>query len=174
MLLQILLVAVLPAILIAAAAWDLTTFTIPNAFPAALILLFLAVAGTVAFTTNAFGFVDIGWHLAAFGIGLAAGLAFFALGWIGGGDAKLFAAICLWLGWDGLLQYTLFASLFGGVLTIGLLTLRSVPLPASLHGHAWLLKLADRRSGIPYGVALAAAALFVWSQSDLFRIAAAS
>jgi prepilin peptidase CpaA len=165
---------VLPAILIVAAAWDLTTFTIPNVFPAALVLLFLPVAGAAFFTANGFGFADIGWHFAACGVGLAAGLAFFAFGWIGGGDAKLFAATCLWLGWDQLLSYTLFASLFGGVLTIGLLTLRSVPLPASLFTHGWLVKLTDKRSGIPYGVALAAAALFVWSQSDLFRIAAAS
>jgi prepilin peptidase CpaA len=174
MVLQILLVAVLPAIFIAAAAWDLATFTIPNVFPAALVVLFLVVAGVAAFTSSTFGVADIGWHFAAFGVGLTAGIAFFALGWIGGGDAKLFAAICLWLGWDLLLQYTLYAALFGGVLTIGILTLRTVPLPAALHGHAWLLKLADKRSGIPYGVALAAAALFVWSSSDLFRLAAAS
>ena len=31
-------------------------------------------------------------------VGLAAGLAFHALGWLGGGDGKLLAAVALWLG----------------------------------------------------------------------------
>ena len=48
---------------------------------------------------------------------LAVTFVFFALGWIGGGDAKLAAATALWLGFDHLLKYLLYASLFGGVLT---------------------------------------------------------
>jgi prepilin peptidase CpaA len=174
MVLQLLFVAVLPAILIAAAIWDLASFTIPNVFPAALIVLFAIFAGIAAFVPHGLGLEDIGWHAAAGGIGLVAGILFFAFGWIGGGDAKLFAAASLWMGWDLLFNYALFASLFGGVLTIGLMVLRGIPLPASLITHTWLVKLTDKRSGIPYGVALALAALALLPSSALFHIAAAS
>jgi prepilin peptidase CpaA len=174
MVLQILFVAVLPAIFITAAAWDLTSFTIPNVFPAALIALFVAFAAYALFTQPGVGIGDIGWHVAAGGIGLVAGLLFFALGWIGGGDAKLFAVACLWLGWDTLFEYVVLASVLGGVLTIALLTLRRVPLPGVLLGHGWLVKLTEKNSGIPYGVALSAAAIALLPSSELFRVAAAS
>ena len=35
--------------------------------------------------------------------------AFFARGWIGGGDAKLAAATALWLGFDQLMTYLIYA-----------------------------------------------------------------
>jgi prepilin peptidase CpaA len=171
---ELLFVAVVPAILIAAAMWDLTSFTIPNVFPAALIALFVVFAAVSQFGPHGMTLPDIGLHAAAGGVGLVAGMLFFALGWIGGGDAKLFAAASLWLGWDALFQYAVFASLFGGVLTLGVLFLRNVPLPGVLAGQPWLTRLADVRSGIPYGVALAAAALTLFPHSDLFRLAAAS
>lgn len=170
--LEILFVAVLPAILIAAAVWDLTSFTIPNMFPLALFALFLLFVAIAPFTGVTMSMHDLAMHGAAGGIGLLVGIAMFALGWIGGGDAKLFAAACLWLGWSELLDYALFASLFGGVLTISILMLRNVPLPAGLWGHDWLVRLTDKKSGIPYGVALSAAALSLLPVSDLFRLAA--
>ena len=89
------------------------------------------------------------------------GFTLFALGYIGGGDAKLFAAVALWLGPHDLLSYTLVATLLGGFLTLTLLGLRHLPLPAGLARQDWILKLHDNRSGIPYGVALAAGAFVV-------------
>ena len=44
---------------------------------------------------------------------LAVTFVFFARGWIGGGDAKLAAATALWLGFDYLMPYLLYASIFG-------------------------------------------------------------
>jgi prepilin peptidase CpaA len=174
MLVEVILIAVLPALLIAAAGWDLTSFTIPNLFPAALLALFALFAVASALAPHGMTLSDIGLHAAAGGIGLTVGIAFFALGWIGGGDAKLFAVAALWLGWHALFEYALFASVFGGALTLGVLLLRRVPIPSGLLGHAWLLRLADPRSGIPYGVALSTAALAMLPASELFRLAAAS
>ena len=94
-------------------------------------------------------------------IGLVAGFTLFALGYIGGGDAKLFACVSLWLGMHDLLLYALLASMFGGGLTLGLLAARRVPLPRLLAAQDWLLRLHDEREGIPYGVALAAGAIFI-------------
>ena len=54
------------------------------------------------------------------------------------------------------------AALVGGALTLLLLQFRQWPLPYALAGQAWLLKLHAKESGIPYGIALAAAALLVY------------
>ena len=168
---ELLLIAVLPALLVGAAFWDLASFTIPNVLPMAMgvcFILFIAVAAM----GGDFTWAALGLHVAAGAVALVAGMAMFAFGWVGGGDAKLFAVSALWLGWHMLLEYTLIASILGGGLTLGILALRKVPLPVQLHGQGWLLKLADKNSGVPYGIALAAAALAVLPHSELFRIAA--
>jgi prepilin peptidase CpaA len=174
MLVSILLVAILPALLIAAAFFDLTTYTIPNILPAAMFVLFAAFLLAITLAGHGLNWSDTWPHLLAGTVALVAGLALFAAGWVGGGDAKLFATACLWLGWDSMFEYTLVASLLGGMLTITLLMLRRLPLPARLAAQPWLARLADQNSGVPYGVALAIAALVVLPDTELFRIAATS
>jgi prepilin peptidase CpaA len=61
---------------------------------------------------------------------------------------------------------------FGGVLTIGLLVMRGWPLPPFLARYPWVLRLHDRKAGIPYGVALAAGAFMLLPQTEIFRLAA--
>ena len=73
---------------------------------------------------------EIGMHVGAAAAVLVVSFIFFARGWIGGGDAKLAAATALWLGFDQLLNYLIFASLFGGLLTLAILRFRLMPLPA--------------------------------------------
>src|SRR6516162_7613583 len=108
-------------------------------------------------------------HLGA-GVGvLAASFVCFAFGWIGGGDAKVAAAAALWFGFGHLLNYLVYASLFGGVLTLLLLQFRQWPLPYQLAGQAWLLKLHAKDSGIPYGIALAIGALVVYPETDWIK-----
>jgi prepilin peptidase CpaA len=167
MLAQLLVFVVLPLFLLAAAFCDLTRYTIPNRLCAALALVFVPFALLLPLPLSVLGL-----HLAAGAIGLALGFALFAAGWIGGGDAKLFAAIALWLGFGDLTAYAVAAAIFGGALTLTLLMLRQVPLPAVLLGQGWILKLHDRRSGIPYGVALAAGAFAVLPYAAIFRLAA--
>ena len=56
----------------------------------------------------------IGAHL-LIGFGaLAVGIGMFALRWIGGGDAKLFAAAALWLGAPAALSYVVMTGMAGG------------------------------------------------------------
>ena len=69
-------------------------------------------------------------------------------------------------------QYGLLASVFGGVLTFCLLAMRGVPLPQFLTTMPWLLRLHDGREGVPYGVALAAAAIVLLPHAEIFRLAA--
>ncbi len=168
---EILLVAVFPALLVAAAVWDLISFTIPNLLIAAMLTLFVVFLSVMALEGAGMGWTDTGLHLLSGVVGLAAGVALFATGWVGGGDAKLFAATALWLGWNTLFEYTLLASILGGGLTLAVLALRRVPLPAILARQGWILRLADKEAGVPYGIALVVAALVVLPRTELFRLA---
>jgi len=170
----ILLVAIVPALLVAAAFFDLTTYTIPNLLPGAMALLFAVFALTLAVGDHALTWHQLYLHLFAGFIGLLLGMGMFAVGWIGGGDAKLFAAALLWLGWDVLYDYVVLALLLGGVLTMALLMLRRMPLPRALAQLPWFARLAEQKAGVPYGVALALAALHVLPNTDVFRLAAIS
>jgi prepilin peptidase CpaA len=107
----------------------------------------------------------IGWHLAAGLLVLAASFVLFTQGWIGGGDAKLAAATALWFGFGHLLDYLLYASLFGGALTLLLLQFRHLRLPGKLAQQQWIQRLHEPTTGVPYGIALAAAALVVYPQT---------
>ena len=74
--------------------------------------------------------IEIAWHLAAGAAVLVLTFVMFSRGWVGGGDAKLAAATALWFGFAHLLDYLLYASIFGGVLTLALIQFRMLPLPA--------------------------------------------
>ena len=169
MIAEILVIVALPLLLAAAAGWDLASFTIPNFLSLALLAVFAVFA-----LAAPLGFSAIGWHLAAGLVGLLIGFTLFALGFIGGGDAKLFAVVALWLGFKDLLPYALLASVFGGVLTLGLIVLRQCPLPQFLARQTWIVKLHDARSGIPYGVALAVGAFVQLPSTEIFRLAASA
>ena len=168
MIAQILVLAALPGLFLAAAGWDLASYTIPNFLQVALIAAFFLFALASGMTLGAFGL-----HLAAGALGLAIGFALFAFGWIGGGDAKLFACAAIWFGLGNLADYTLLASIFGGLLTFALLGFRKLPLPKFLSSQPWLLHLHDEKSGIPYGAALAAGAFAVLPYTDVFRMGVA-
>lgn len=161
---EFLVLVLVPAVLIAAAGWDLASFTIPNFLQAVLL------AGFAAFVlATGMHMAALGWHLLAALIGLAVGFTLFALGIVGGGDAKLFASVSLWFGFPDLIDYALIASLFGGVFTLLVLGFRKLPIPQLLAQQSWLMRLHDQKSGIPYGVALSSGALFLLANTEVFR-----
>ncbi|MGH6890154.1 MAG: A24 family peptidase [Rhizomicrobium sp.] len=161
---EFLVFVLVPAVLIAAAGWDLASFTIPNFLQAALLAGFAVFA-----IASHMPLAALGWHALAAAIGLAAGFALFAFGFAGGGDAKLFACVALWFGIPDLLSYALIASIFGGALTLFLLGFRQLPLPEFFARQAWLSRLHDRKAGVPYGVALASGAFAILPYTDVFR-----
>ena len=167
MIAQFLLLMLLPALLAAAAMWDIASFTIPNSLTIVIAAAFVPFALTVGLPLNAFG-----QHLLAGLIALLIGFTMFARNFIGGGDAKLYAGAALWLGLHDLVVYTLVATILGGLLTLLLLGMRRYPLPAGLLQQGWLLKLHDARSGIPYGVALAGGVFAVLPHAEILRLAA--
>jgi prepilin peptidase CpaA len=54
----------------------------------------------------------------------------------------------------------------GGGLTLLIVQFRALPLPQILAGQDWLDRLHRPDSGVPYGIALAAAALIVYPQTE--------
>jgi prepilin peptidase CpaA len=153
-----------PSLMAFAAASDLFTMTISNRVSLALAAAFLVLA-----LASGMSAADILLHLCAGATVLAVAFACFAMGWVGGGDAKVAAGAALWFGFSHLLDYLLYASLFGGALTLLLLQFRQWPLPYPLNGQAWLLKLHAKESGIPYGIALAIGALVVYPETEWIK-----
>ena len=164
MILDIARLLLFPALMAFAAASDLFTMTISNRVSLALAAGFLVLA-----LVGGMAPYDIMMHVAAGAAVLAVGFGCFAMGWVGGGDAKVAAAAALWFGFGHLLNYLLYASLFGGALTLLLLQFRQWPLPYALAGQLWLLKLHAKDSGIPYGIALAIGALTVYPETDWIK-----
>ena len=67
--------------------------TIENRVPVVLLVAFALIAPMTGMDWPAFG-----WHFVAGGIVLSVTFALFALGVMGGGDAKLMAATAVWMG----------------------------------------------------------------------------
>jgi len=146
-----------PALMAFAASSDLFTMTISNRLSLMLAGGFFLLALIIGM-----GLATLGMHLAAAALVLVVAFIFFARGWIGGGDAKLVAATALWFGFGHLLDYLIWASLLGGALTLLLLQFRQFDLPQVLARQKWIERLHDANAGVPYGIALAAAALIVY------------
>jgi len=161
MILDLARLSLFPALMAFAAASDLLTMTISNRVSLVLAAGFLAVA-----FASGMGPSDILLHVGAGGAVLAVAFVCFAMGWVGGGDAKVAASAALWFGFADLLNYLIYASLFGGALTLLLLQFRQWPLPSPLTGQAWLLRLHDKETGIPYGIALALGALVIYPETE--------
>ncbi len=158
--------ALFPAMMAFAASSDLLTMTISNRVSLILVGGFVALAAIGGVSA-----ADVLAHLAAGCVVLAAAFGLFARGVIGGGDAKLAAATALWLGFDHLLPYLVYASLLGGALSVALVWFRMAPLPAWLARHEWAQRLHGKDAGVPYGIALAAAALAVYPETPWMAIA---
>ena len=133
---EFLILLIFPGAMILAASTDLFTMTISNWISLALLIGFLVLA-----TWSGMEPAAIGLHLAAGFAMLVVGFIMFSFGWIGGGDAKFFAATAIWVGWSHLFDYALVASLLGGVLTIAIVMLRGNLLPAFLTKLSWISKI---------------------------------
>lgn len=163
LILAALITAVFPVVVTVSACYDLLTMQIPNRFPVSLAIAFLALA-----LLSGLPLPTIGIHFLA-GLAVLIGtFALFAFGFLGGGDAKLASAIALWLGAEQALPFLVLTALFGGVLSLAVLAFRAVPLPGFLLGWPPALRLHEKGAGVPYGVALAAAALVVFPDTPAF------
>jgi prepilin peptidase CpaA len=146
------------ALMVMAAFEDLRRLTIPNALTASLCVVWLPYELSAP---SLFG------AMASLGCGLVvflAGALCFSRGWLGGGDVKLLAAAALWAGPAGTPMLLVLTGVLGGMLALFLL----------LPPGAYIATLARAKLGpadapanagtitpVPYGIAIAAAAMIV-------------
>ena len=160
---QYVLLLTFPAIMAFAGSMDLLTLTIPNRVSLALVAAFPLAAALVGMD-----WMTVAGHLGAGALMLAVGIGMFARGWLGGGDAKLLAAAALWLGFEHLAGYLLLVAIAGGALALLVLSYRNWAPPPWMLGQPWAMRLHDKKVGIPYGIALAAAALWIYPSTPWF------
>lgn len=160
---EIVLLLIFPAAMAFAGALDLLTMTIPNRISVALVVAFAFAAFQAGLPLDA-----VAAHMGAAALVLAVGIIFFACGWLGGGDAKLMTVAALWIGYGEILvAYFAIVAALGGVLALALLAYRRLP-AAALPAPEWALNLHKTGSGMPYGLAIAGGALWIYPQTIWF------
>jgi prepilin peptidase CpaA len=133
--------------LLMAAISDVRAFKISNIYPAGLLLLFLA-------SRIIWGFSGNDWqHLLHFAVALAFGMLLFKIGWVGGGDAKLYAGSALWFSGLNAALLIFATGVAGLLLAIFYVVKRKTSRKVDRS------KRSERR--IPYGVAIAGGALIM-------------
>lgn len=157
---EFLILLIFPGAMVLAGISDLITMTISNWISIVLVAGFMVLS-----VWAGLGWNDIGLHILVGFVALVAGFTCFSFNWIGGGDAKLFAATAMWMGWPDVVSYTLLSSVIGGLLTIVLVMQRNIPLPAGLVRHSWIARLHAVEDGVPYGFALAVTGLAIYPHS---------
>ena len=151
-----------PSLLVVAAIGDIMRYTIPNSLSALLALLAIP-----AVLVGGGDFVDLLWHLlVGFVVLLLTSILFFR-GLFGGGDVKLLTAAALWAGWPLIVPLLVYTALSGGLLAVVLIVLRRVWKRRDA-APAWLNRLFERTSGLPYGVAIAFGGCLTWNRLPIF------
>ena len=157
------LLLLFPSAMIFAAIMDLFTMTIPNRLSLALVAGFAIAAPFSGLSLEAIGF-----HMLT-GLGmLALGIFMFWRRWIGGGDAKLLAATSLWIGYDLFFPYLVYVAIVGGLLSLAILWYRGFVPEIWVARSKWALRLHERGGDIPYGIAIAAAAIWIYPKTGWF------
>jgi prepilin peptidase CpaA len=157
------ILVVFPFCMVFSAVSDTLSMTIANRVPLILLGTFAIVAPLTGMEWTVFG-----WHLIAGVMVLAVTFAMFAIGAMGGGDAKLLAATAVWMGFGTLLvQYLVASAFIGGLLTLLILSYRASPLSSMTSQNLFLRNFVHESKGIPYGIALGIAGLVVYPMTPL-------
>lgn len=160
---------VFPLCLAIAAFSDFFTMTIPNRVSAIVLASFIVVAPLAGLAMP-----QIGFHLLAGLIVFASCFALFAIGVMGGGDAKLLTASAVWFGLTpSLVAYLVYVSFFGGILTLAILSLRGHASAIMASGLPLPNHLLTAKK-VPYGIAIGIAAFFAYPSSPLMQAALAN
>jgi prepilin peptidase CpaA len=167
--LDALIFVVFPFCMLFAAISDMLSMTIANRVPVLLVVVFALIA-----PLTGMDWATYGGHFAAGALVLAVTFGLFALGGMGGGDAKLLAATAVWMGFNiHLVEYLVAATFIGGLLTLAILVYRKSPLAVYTSHNPFLRHFADEKAGVPYGIALGIGGLLIYPETPLMAWALA-
>lgn len=161
------IMVIFPLCLAFAALADTLTMTIPNRVSLVLLIAFVVIAPMT------------GMDLANYGLHFAAGLivfvvcfGLFAIGVMGGGDAKLLSATAVWFGLNmQLMSFLTHVAVIGGVLTLAILMLRSDRIAFVTWRIPGMDHILKPKGGIPYGIAIGLAGLICYPASSMMQYA---
>ncbi len=149
---EMIALAAFAGLVVYAACSDIARLIIPNWVSIALAAIF-----PVAALITGAPLMGVGLHI-LFGFGvLAVGFVLFQFNIIGGGDAKLLAAVSIWTGMTAFMPFILWTAIAGGLMALALLTARQL-LPVGTY-PSFVDHLLKKQNGIPYGVAIMVGAL---------------
>ena len=168
---------ILTLLLLLAAISDLRSRRIPNS-----LVLGCAVLGLVYVLTRSFSLGAFGSWAGGLGLGLAIWLPFYAFGWLGAGDVKLFAAAAAWFGPVGAVRAALLCAVAGGVLSVAYMFWTRTARVTFYRIGTWALvavtgqlrpppPASESRHQLPYGVAMAVGIAIAWWLPDLLPLA---
>jgi prepilin peptidase CpaA len=161
--LEVLIFVVFPFCMLFAAISDAVSMTIANRLSLVLAGAFFVIAPFTGMAAS-----EIGLHLAAGAAVLVVTFGLFALGGMGGGDAKLLAATSVWMGFNAcLMKYVVVSALIGGLLTVAILIYRKSALADFTRNSPVLRHFANEAAGVPYGIALGLGGLIAYPDSPL-------
>ena len=151
------------ALMLYAAYSDLKSYTLPNFISLLLIagfcLVMLIIQPPLA---------GVAWHVGIGVILFVIGFLMFATGLFGGGDVKVIAALGLWLGPVNVLPFLTLMAVFGGILALALIIFRKIEIPQHWLKNSAIAGLHSKEEGIPYGVAIAIAALIEFPKTEIY------
>lgn len=154
---------IFPFCMVFAAISDMLSMTIANRVSLLLAGSFLVIAPLTGMDWTVYGM-----HIAAGALVLTVTFGLFAIGGMGGGDAKLLAATAIWMGWGlPLVSYILMTGVVGGLLTLAIVLFRGSAMSTLAGNNVFLRHLAEPKGGIPYGIALGIVGLLSFPQSPL-------
>jgi prepilin peptidase CpaA len=144
----------LAVLLVLAGLQDAIQLKISNFTCASILVLGIATLFLVGPSVQAWQ------NLALLGAALTIGTMLFSAGKMGGGDVKLFAATAFWFNLSSALWLLVSVTIAGGILAFVIIGARMVNWSDALQRRATILR---PKSGIPYGIAIAAGALLTMS-----------
>jgi prepilin peptidase CpaA len=154
------LTAILPTLVIAAAATDFASYRIPNWLTISTAALFIPAAVLAGMDLQTFMT-----HLGTGAFLFFIGFLLFSLRVFGGGDAKLMAAAGLWLGFNQTSEFLIYTVLIGGPLAIAVTLATWLSMHLETRGSKLGEKIKKFVPDVPYGIALAVGAILAFPHS---------
>ncbi len=164
-----------PPLLLWAALRDLLYRKVDNRLIVVLAAVWLAIVPAEIFPGGRFSqgaAQQVGHTLVGAGAVLVIGFVLFLRGYVGAGDVKLTAALCLWVGAPLQMPFILATSLFGGVLIVAMPLVSRIEIALAMAWASWSSRIpilgglpppsclaGPPIPGLPYAIAIALGAL---------------